>query len=323
MKDTILQVVRKFLQVHYRPGAPLLLGFSGGPDSVALLHMLIECRRFFPLEIQLAHIDHGWRKESQVEAEHLRKEAEKLGLPFYLRTLEIPVDSSNLEEKARDERLRFFQEVYQKIGSQALILAHQADDQSETILKRILEGANLLSLGGTQPTATLNGMIVWRPLLDIPKEMLLKWLKERGLEAVDDATNRDPKYLRARMRTQIFPELSSQFGKSVGSNLNRLGKSIQELNNYFDRRLEPYLKRVVRHPKGVFLDLSSLLPIEPFELKVLLKRIFNEQRIVVAHINIEILADLISKNELSRQIAFKKGRITVDSGSIFIEVFKN
>ena len=142
MRDPLVQKVKAFLDSHWKPGSPFLLGYSGGPDSKALLYILLECRKVLPLELCLAHVDHGWRKEGREEAEAIAREADKLGLQLFAHRLEA-IPNRNIEAEGRKERTCFFQNVYREICAQGLLLAHQADDQAETVLKRLLEGAHL------------------------------------------------------------------------------------------------------------------------------------------------------------------------------------
>src|SRR5262245_47115195 len=100
MKDSLLKKVKDFLHIHCVPERPLLIGFSGGPDSRALLELLCACRRFFSLDLQVMHIDHSWREESALEAQQLCTYVEGRGLPFHLRTLDPPRGQSNLEDQA-------------------------------------------------------------------------------------------------------------------------------------------------------------------------------------------------------------------------------
>src|SRR5207253_3170738 len=106
-KDSLLLLVAAFLNRHLKPKGPLLLGFSGGGDSLALLHLLLECRRFIPFDLHLAHIDHGWRQESEEQAAFLGQYAQKLALPFHLHTLKKKLSLKNREAEAREERLKF------------------------------------------------------------------------------------------------------------------------------------------------------------------------------------------------------------------------
>lgn len=179
----------------------------------------------------MAHVDHGWREESQSQAKELKKEVEALGLPFYTTRLE----GCKKEEEAREARLEFFG----KLGKfQALLLAHQADDWAETALKRVLEGAHLPFLGGMDPISQLKGLCIWRPLLTVPKQELENYLSEQGLTPLRDPTNTDPAYLRSRMRVEMIPYLSKCLGKEVSSNLTLLAERAAELKAYLNRRVE-------------------------------------------------------------------------------------
>lgn len=313
MKDQLVQVIRDFLKSHYQEGKPLLLGFSGGPDSLALLHLLLECRRFFPLDLHLAHVDHGWREASGEEAAALEAMAQNLQLPFYLKTLVSEVSS---ELEARVARYQYFLSLYEKEGFQALLLAHQADDQAETVLKRILEGKNLLSIGGMKASLSLEGMQVWRPLLTVRKKSIIQWLSERGLKAIDDPTNRDPRYLRARMRTEILPSLSKQFGKEVTLNLSRLGAGAQELRAYLQRKIAPYLSKVEREKGKIFLDFSPFLPMEKIEFLALCKELTEQEGALFSH---EILENLYKALLNKRSCRFSyQGREILIKKSILI-----
>ena len=299
MKESILQKIKEFLQTHLKGGAPLLLGLSGGPDSMALLHLLLNCQ--LPLDIQVAHVDHGWRPESRKEAEWLQ---ERVSLPFHLHRLEgVGQD----EASAREERLKFFSGLYQKLGGQALLLGHQAEDQAETVLKRIFEGGNVLSLRGMAPISSLRGMTLWRPLLGVRKQELVAWLEQRGIPYLKDPSNLDPKYLRAKMRVSILPELSKSFGKEIQGNLIRLGQTAQELKEYFDKKLAAYGAQVKRDRGEVHIDLNPLYPFERVELKAFLKRLSDEEALGLSHEALGTLARLLEEGRVPlRRISCRK-----------------
>ena len=236
MRDPAFRKLKQFLSLHWKEKAPLLLACSGGPDSKALLYLLFEAQKFFNLEIQVAHIDHRWRKESRQEAEILQKEVEHLGLRFHLRTLE---DVPSKEEAAREARYAQLFEIAAEIGAQAIVLGHQMEDQAETVLKRVLEGASLPSCCGMKEVSGL----LWRPLLAVSKKELTAYLDKRKISYFNDPTNLDAKYLRGRFRTSIIPQLEAAFGKSIVKNLCLLGQRAQKLEEHFTKASES-LKKV-------------------------------------------------------------------------------
>ncbi len=299
MHDSLVKAVEDFLNVYYRPGRPLLMGFSGGPDSLALLHLLLECLPLYHLDLHIAHVDHGWRSESAEEADRLRQDVERLKLPFHLRRLEnIPMK----ENAAREARHSFFQELYQKLNCQALVLGHQADDQSETVLKRVLEGASLIALKGILSVCTLEGMQIWRPLLGVEKASLKNWLDEKGLQPIEDPTNLDPRYLRGKMRTAILPHLEQQFGKEVSGNLRRLGESAQELADYLMRQLHKYEALIIEDREELRVDLSTYYPLEPVEIKAFLKKFSEKNKVFLSHAALQSLYEILEIGSLHRKV---------------------
>lgn len=278
MKDGLLQKVKDFLSQHYVASRPILLGISGGTDSLALLHLLLECKRFLSIDLHLAHLDHGWREESQQEAFELQRKANELGLPFHTRRIVLKgKGEANLEEKGRKERIAFFQEVYLQIQAQALILAHQQNDQAETVLKRIFEGAHLFSVDAMQPVSSLEQMTVWRPLLSIDKEDLAFWLQKRGLQPFDDVTNRDPKFLRARMREFLIPVLEQQFGKSISSNICRLAEDVSLCKQAFQAKFEEGWNIACHGKQASFFDYRDMPFSCIFEIQSFLKLFLNRK----------------------------------------------
>jgi tRNA(Ile)-lysidine synthase len=268
---------------------------------MALFHLLLICQRWFKFELHVAHVDHGWRSESREEAQWLQAQ---VSCPFYLHRLEgVGKD----EASAREERLKFFSQLYEKLQCQALLLGHQAEDQAETVLKRIFEGGGLFTLRGITPVTHLHEMVVWRPLLGARKQELIAWLEQRGIPYLQDPSNYNPKYLRAKMRMSILPELSKSFGKEIQGNLLRLGQTAQELKEYFDKKLIPYFEQVTREEGGVKIDLNPLYPFEKVELKVFLKHLSEVEELGLSYEALETLAGLLEEgNAPLRQISCRK-----------------
>ncbi len=308
MEEQLLKVVRDFLLLHLPPHASLLLGLSGGADSLALLHLLIKCRSYIPFDLQVAHLDHGWRVEGEVEAQKVGNHLEGLQIPFHLHRLKNGIAKENEGRKAR---LLFFRSLYRSIGSHALVLAHHADDQAETVLKRILEGAFLFSLGSIRPLSSVEGMQIWRPLLSIKKKLLEDWLLEKGLSWSVDATNGDLRYLRGRMRKLMLPSLEEQFGKNVSNNLVRFASFAQEIGDYLGRRTAQFESLVETDKEEIRVDFSSHRPLEKIELIAFLKKFIVRNRLHISHSALERLARLIIEGKLSKKVDVKGGFIYV------------
>ncbi len=287
--------VKKFIDQEWDRKSPLLLGYSGGPDSKALLYVLLKTPAAGYLH--LAHVDHGWRKESASEARLIAEEAAALNLPLHeVRLSEKP--ARNLEDAAREERLSFFRSLFDRIPFQALLLAHHADDAAETALKRLLEGAHLQNLGGMVKISILLDMPVWRPFLEVRKSELLKTVSL----AFDDPTNRDPKFLRSRFRLKILPMLSESFGKEVSENLALFSERAFELRQYLDRKVA--LIEILEGPWGKAAHLGC---VERVEARHFLLKQANASRVII-----ESVLDHIQEFNL------RFGPFIVDRGWVFL-----
>jgi len=324
MRDLLLLKLKRFLENRTPSDAPLLLGCSGGPDSKALLYLLSECRRFFPLQLHLAHVDHGWREESRQEAESIAQEAEELGFPLHaLRLSREDFSPGNWEEQGREQRLKFFSSIYHQIKAQALVLGHHADDQAEVVLKRVLEGSSLFSMGGLKPQAASFGMSIWRPLLSVKKQEILQWLADRKKSYFSDPTNRDSKFLRGRMREEMLPLLTASFGKQISSNLCQLGEESQEIKAFFFALNAPLLAHVQKGEGQECLDLNPFLPLPLLQLKYLLKQWLGSDVMQVSRQVLQALVAAVSNRAAGKRFAVKGGEMRVEKGVLSFSIKQN
>ena len=190
---------------------PVVVGFSGGPDSLCLLHLL--WRLGYPLIA--AHFNHGLRTEAAADAAAAARAAEVLGLPFHMEEGNVRAEAGagglSIEEAGREARYRFLFAYARRVGAQAVAVGHTADDQAETVLMHLLRGSGLSGLGGMryrsfQPLWSEEIPLV-RPLLGIWRAEVDRYLSEQGLQPVLDASNLDPTYFRNRLRNHLIPIL--------------------------------------------------------------------------------------------------------------------
>lgn len=220
---------------------------------MALFELLLHHQGLSPFELHIAHVDHGWRQESAQEAEFLKDLAEKRHCPFHLRRLRGAADR-DIENTAREQRLAFFEEVVRETGAEALCLAHHSDDLVETVLKRLFESAPLERVGAFGFESRVNGLVIWRPLIHLSKQEISSY-------GFDDATNRDRRFLRARLRHDLLPEIEQHFGKGVRGALQRLSKRSHRLDSYLEKQCAPWLgdKRI---PLGIDFTGADTVEIE-------------------------------------------------------------
>jgi len=321
MKEKLPKTLADFMRAHWAPGQRLLLGLSGGPDSLALLHLLLNyAQQIHPttLPLELAHVDHRWRAESSAEAEQLAQLATQLNLPFHLKTLDPTQLTGNLEDACRQERLNFFKRLSDDQGCYAVLLGHHADDQAETVLKRLFEGASLPYLGGLKSENMWEGLRIWRPLLSCRKSDILAWLKTQQLTAFDDATNRDVAYMRGRMRAQILPTLTEQFGKEISTALCAIGWEAQELYQYLQERIAPYLDRVERSENGLLLDFSEHSLPALLEVKHIVRLVTKEMGFQLSKEGLANVSELILSGKANKQVSVGSTFISVDRKRLFV-----
>ncbi|HSZ83316.1 MAG TPA: tRNA lysidine(34) synthetase TilS [Polyangia bacterium] len=207
MLSKILRTIRAHALV--RPGETVVVAVSGGPDSMALLHALWELAARLEVRLEVATVDHGMRAEARAEAELVRARAEALELPWHGLRVDVAAarrGRASLQDAARRVRLAALEELAARRGAARVALGHQADDQAETVLFRVVRGTGLAGLAGI-PYARAPFI---RPLLDVTRAEVGRYLKRRSIPFVDDPSNADPRFARARIRHRLLPLLAEE-----------------------------------------------------------------------------------------------------------------
>ena len=241
---TLQDQVKKTIEKHQmiKQGDDLLVAVSGGPDSVALLHLLCDLRKELGLHLEVAHLQHGIRgAEAEEDARFVAELAEKLGLPLHLKTVDLSrirsaAGKGNLEELARVERYRFFAAVARERKLVKIATAHTQDDQAETVLMWLLRGSGLKGLGGIPPlheldeTTTESGsrLFVIRPLLDVSRAEIEEYMNERQLTFRLDRSNQDISFLRNWIRLKLIPQLKEKMDRNLPARLAQQAGLIRE-----------------------------------------------------------------------------------------------
>lgn len=265
----ILEQVRATIRQHtlLETGDSVLIGVSGGADSVCLLHILNQLKQELEITVSVAHIHHGIRgKEADRDAELVRKLCKKLKVPYFLRKISVPefAKEEGLSEEMAGRILRYrcFRELCSANGITRIATAHHRNDQAETVLMRVLRGAGIDGLSGIR-YARQDGVV--RPLLDITRDEIEYYCTENNLEYCTDTTNESEQYVRNRIRKQLLPELE-KFNPNVVTALSNLAKNMAEDGDF----LRDYAKRLYRrlgsplpNRRPVVLEIESLRLLEP------------------------------------------------------------
>src|SRR5207245_556021 len=220
-------------------GETVLVAVSGGADSVALLHLLQSLAAEWQLRLHVLHVDHQLRADSAADADFVRALGVRLGVPVDVATVTVDRRGS-LEDSARSARYAALETSAARIGAERIALGHTADDQAETVLMRLVQGAGVRGLSGVPP---VRGRII-RPLIALRRSALEAELRRAGLSWVEDPTNRDPKFLRNRIRHELLPLLSDSYNPEIAAALVRMAALARETVTALDETAAAELDRL-------------------------------------------------------------------------------
>ena len=242
----MLNQIRKTIETHsmLERGDHLVVAVSGGPDSVALLRVLVLLTDEFQLRLTAAHLNHGLRKEEADRDEaFVRRLSAGMGIACICKKMDIRAlqegKGRSLEEIGREERYRFLHETAEQCGAVKIAVGHHRDDQAETVLHHLLRGSGTAGLRGILPVR--DGRII-RPLLDVGRVGILEFLRREGLVYMTDSSNESPIFLRNRIRNELIPELVAHYNPQLIGGLCQTAGII--------RREDDYLRGVVRQIIG-------------------------------------------------------------------------
>jgi tRNA(Ile)-lysidine synthase len=238
---------------------------SGGADSVALLLLLLELREKLGFEVLMAHFNHKLRgKASERDESFVTKLGEKHGVEVFVEREDIAAkakaEGGNLEDAGRRARYAFFEKLVREQGLKLVAVAHTADDQAETVLAHILRGTGLAGLGGIHPQAG----VIFRPLLEIRRNELRKYLKSQRQSWREDASNRDVKRMRARIRRKLMPFLEKQFQPGLTERLSQMAAMAREDEAFLQETANLRMLAAGKFSGGEFrISTKNLLTGEP------------------------------------------------------------
>ncbi len=242
----------------------ILVAVSGGPDSTALLWLLSRWCSVQDKGPKLiaATLDHRLRPEAKAEAAAVGKFARRLKIPHHILVWSGKKPKSGIQEAARGARYRLLGDLARKTGAAAVVTAHTLDDQAETLLHRIGRGSGLSGLAGIRKLTVLDGVVLLRPLLGISKARLVATLRKARISFADDPSNRDPRYLRPRLR-RLAPELARE--GIDAARLSTLSKRLARADAAIEKFVDNEKRRVLLNSDEnlVEYDARGLLDLPP------------------------------------------------------------
>ncbi|ACN13621.1 tRNA(Ile)-lysidine synthetase-like protein [Desulforapulum autotrophicum HRM2] len=261
--------VCRTLEVHgmVTPGDSILLGVSGGPDSVALAIALVLLRKDLGITLGIAHINHLLRdKESDRDEAFVQELARSLELPFHPLKIDVATLARerqiSLEETAREVRYAFFTDLCRHNGYTRTAVGHTLDDNAELVLMNLLRGSGPRGLAGIPP---VRDHWIIRPLIGHTKGEILAFLREKAQAYVVDSTNLETVFLRNRIRNELLPLLRKEYNPRITENLNRVSRIMGEEDSWMDNEAGAVFKTIRLEKKGPGVSLcldgfNGLLP---------------------------------------------------------------
>jgi len=238
-------------------GDKVLVACSGGPDSVALLHLLYQLRDKYKLQLYLAHVNHGLRgKDSDRDEKFVRRLAGELGIPLFVKRADVKKFAKqkglSLEEAARLVRYEFFESLAKKDRLNKIATGHTLDDQAETVLMRLLRGAGLTGLSGIP---IQRGKII-RPMLEISRAEIMDYLKQNKIKFRIDRTNLKSDHLRNKIRNKLLPVLLKEYNPKLTEVLGRTAALFSELEEQMEKQVQKESKRILSSSRDGAVQLN-------------------------------------------------------------------
>ncbi|MGN1327390.1 MAG: tRNA lysidine(34) synthetase TilS [Clostridia bacterium] len=235
VRDKILETVEKYNLIE--KDDVLLVAVSGGPDSMCLLDNLVNLKERLQIkEIVVAHLNHLIREEAKSETEYVEEYCKNKNIKCFVKFVDVikiaQEEKIGVEEAGRKERYAFFDEIANKVSANKIVIAHNLNDNAETILMHILRGSGISGLCGIKPYR--EGKFI-RPLIKCERSEIEKYCEEEHLNPKYDKSNEDNSYTRNRIRNELIPYIKKEFNPNIIETLDRLSELITDEENYMEQ----------------------------------------------------------------------------------------
>lgn len=311
-------------------GDQIVIGISGGPDSVCLCLVLFSLKKEYNLSLYLAHLDHRIRKASFKDRIFCQKFAKSLKLPFYFEEIDVLRQRrrASTEEIARNIRFEFLLRAVRRFRANKIALGHNLDDQAETVLMRILRGTGLSGLSGILPKRKIGKFTIIRPLIEIPRSTIETYLRRRRISPCVDESNLEDLYFRNRIRNKLLPFLEKEYNPNIKEILANMAQTTASDYNY----LEQSAKRAFRKtevkskymPKSqqITCSLQGLLRLHPaiarLALRLAIAQITGNMRCLEFR-HLKELLDLFARRPVGSIVDLRGGiKVVKDKKTICI-----
>lgn len=328
MRETVEERVYEYCRKYHmlQKGDGVVLGVSGGADSVCLLFMLLSLRSKLDLKLSVVHVNHGIRPDASEDADYVRGLCREQGVPFYLFEEKIEELAKkrgcSTEEAGRQYRYEMFAEVMEKEHAQKIAVAHNRNDRAETMLFHLFRGTGLTGLSGIRPVREQ----IIRPLLCLSRWEIEEYLEEKGIAYRHDSTNDSDDYTRNKIRHHILPYAEQEIVPGTVASMNRTADILAETEYYIEEQVQKAKSECVQEVQGEFpgfqLESEAFSALHEFMKKRLVLEILKElspRHKDIAAIHVEDVCLLFGR-EGNREIHLPYGiRARRQYGELFLE----
>ena len=284
MIEKVIETIKKYNLIE--DGDKIILAVSGGPDSISMLDILykIQQNEKINFKIVVAHVNHMIREEAMEDAIYVKNFCEKRNIEFYLKSIDVKKIANNnkigTEEAGRKERYEFFDELAKKINANKIAIAHNKNDNVETVFMHILRGTGINGLKGIEPK---RGKYI-RPLIECERKEIEEYCEENNLEPRIDKTNFENIYTRNKIRNVVIPYVQKEFNQNIIQTIDRLSKLVIEEEEYMDKQV-----------KKVFNDL--LLFEDEKEIQIDLKKFNSLEKVIKSRLILYTITRIFGSSE--------------------------
>lgn len=299
-------------KIGLEPNDTIVVGVSGGPDSMALLYILNEFKKKLDLKIVCAHVNHNKRVESEQEKIDLENYCKANNIIFeYIKITKWGDD--NFHNEARSVRYNFFEELVMNYGAKYLMTAHQGDDLIETILMRIVRGSTLKGYSGFSRIVDKGTYKIVRPLITVTKDEIMEFDKANGIKYAIDQSNNEDHYTRNRYRHTVLPFLKHEDPK-VHKKFLKYSEILLEYSDYVDKEANKVFNKVFINGNldiDKFNELDNI--IQTKIIYTILEKIYGDDLLIIGAVHVELIFDLIKSNKSNSIVHLPNNVIVIKS----------
>ncbi|MFV0249792.1 MAG: tRNA lysidine(34) synthetase TilS [Bacilli bacterium] len=318
--DKAYQFIMNDINIKY--GDAIVIGVSGGPDSMALLHLMTNVKKAVDIAVVCAHVNHNVRKESSDEAKFVEKFCSNNGIIFESMKIEDYGDD-NFHNEARSKRYNYFGKIVKKYNANYLFTAHHGDDLIETILMRIVRGSTLRGYSGFSKIVEMEGYTIVRPLIEITKSEIIEYNKANNVSFAQDPSNQKDVYTRNRFRKYIVPEFKKE-DQNVHKKFYKYSKTLLEYNEYIEKQVKKEIADV--YPQNVlnikkFLDLDKVIGMKI--IYQIFENIYQDDLMLITDHHADLIYNLICSTKANSYIYLPNNLKAVKSYNELVFVMEN